>query len=89
MTHTRDVSYVNIVHELLAQEYTGKVFLDPSMTAPHIRTQLPNGIMGTALLLEAEGIKNPEQKKFQEDLSAMGLPIFSMLIGICECNQLD
>ena len=72
--------YINVMRELLAQEYKGKILYDPALTARHVRTQLPNGIMGTCLSLEAEGEKNPKQKQFQEDLSAMGLPIFSMLI---------
>ena len=80
--------YINVMRELKTQEYKGQIFMDPAITSPHIRTQIPNDIMGTCLSLEAEASKNERQQQFQADLSNMNMPIYSMLIEAADVLNL-
>ena len=80
--------YINIMHELLAQNFEGQIFLDASITSPHVRKQLSDGIMGASLLLEAEGPKSSTQKQFQEDLDFMGFPVYYMPIEAVDAMNL-
>ena len=44
--------------------------------------------MGTTLLLEAESTKDEKQKQFQQDLNAMGFPIYYILIEAVDVMNL-
>ena len=80
--------YINIVRELVTQGFKGQIFLDPGITAPQFRKQLPNGIMGSCLLLELENPQNEKQQQFINNVNTLGFNVFVTLIEAVDTMNL-
>ena len=80
--------YINLIHELTAQGFEGQIFLDPAISNPHIRKQLPNGIMSSCLLLELENPQNEKQQEFINNVKALGFNVYFMLIEAVDAMNL-
>ena len=80
--------YINVAHELMTQGFKGQVFLDSGITAPQFRKQLPNGIMGSCLLLELGNPQNQKQQQFTSDVKNLGFNVYYILIEAVDAMNL-
>ena len=80
--------YINLIHELTAQEFKGQIFLDSVIANHRVKKQLPNGIMGSCLLLELENPQNEKQKQFIDDVNSLGFNVYFILIEAVDTMNL-